>query len=261
MNLNENNLDYNLELLKRCLIGVIDPEIKHLFLNNKLNQEDIIKYSNVEIPYKRLHGHDMSPDNTETMTGYLRLSNLQSCMLDVIKNNISGDFIETGVWKGGSCIFAKKILDKNSIKKQIFVADSFCGVPPPDTERYHQDSGDDHYKIESLKISCDAVKDNFKKYNCFDESIIFLEGIFKDTLPTIKDTQLFSIIRLDGDMYSSTMDSMNNLYPKLSKGGYVIIDDFNVKRCRQAIEDFRNANNINSEIITIDDGGGVFWKK
>ena len=68
-------------------------------------------------------------------------------------------------------------------------------------------------------------------------------------------------MRLDGDMYESTMDALVNLYPKLSPGGYVIIDDFGyIESCRKAVQDYRSANNILDEIKTID-WSGVYWKK
>jgi O-methyltransferase len=68
-------------------------------------------------------------------------------------------------------------------------------------------------------------------------------------------------LRLDGDMYESTMDGLKNLYPRLSNGGYLIIDDWGaVKGCQQAVIDYRKTHGISDEIIQID-WTGVYWRK
>ena len=92
-----------------------------------------------------------------------------------------------------------------------------------------------------------------------DEQVKFLKGWFKDTLPSAPIEKL-SLVRLDGDMYESTMDAIVNLYPKLSVGGFLIVDDYCIDNCKKAITDYRTSNNIKDEIIDID-GTGVFWQK
>lgn len=69
-----------------------------------------------------------------------------------------------------------------------------------------------------------------------------------------------AILRLDGDMYESTMDALRNLYHKLEKGGFLIIDDYMIPCCLEAIRDFRRENSINDEIVMIDDSA-AFWRK
>jgi len=82
---------------------------------------------------------------------------------------------------------------------------------------------------------------------------------FRDTLPVAPIRKL-AILRLDGDMYASTMDALNALYAKVSKGGYVIVDDYNCwPHCKKAVDEFRTAHGINAEIVKIDDDG-VYWK-
>jgi O-methyltransferase len=247
------------EILKRCLIGSLPFEYKEKFLSNKILQNELDSLLNNEIPNEKLYGKDW-PKDAETMIGYERLTNLENCMIDVIKNNIEGDVIETGVWKGGACILMKYIIKKLNSNKKVFVADSFEGLPMPNPELYPKDTGDIHHEFNELKISLDEVKNNFKKYNILDDDVIFLKGWFKNTLPLIKEDQKFSLIRLDGDMYESTMDSLNNLYHKLSDGGYIIIDDFCLRPCVEATMDFRSKNNINNPILTVD-FTGVYWKK
>jgi O-methyltransferase len=201
------------------------------------------------------------PVHADTMIGIKRLENIQYCFQQVIKENIPGDFIETGVWRGGSTIFMRALLkEANITDRNVWVADSFEGLPKPDEDKYTADKGDRHHKYKELAISLDEVKSNFKKYDLLDENVKFLKGWFKDTLPTAPIEKL-AILRLDGDMYESTMDGLVNLYHKLSIGGYIIIDDWGaVPACQQAVKDFREKNNITEEIKEID-WTGVYWKK
>jgi O-methyltransferase len=144
--------------------------------------------------------------------------------------------------------------------RKVWVADSFEGLPPPNTDKYPADKGDIHHQLTHLAISLEEVKENFSKYGLLDEQVCFLKGWFKDALPTAPIEKL-AVMRLDGDMYESTMDALKHLYPKLSVGGYVIIDDYGyIHSCRQAVHDFREANQIRDEIKLID-WSGVYWKR
>ena len=146
------------------------------------------------------------------------------------------------------------------LNRKVFVADSFEGLPPPDI-KYVEDMDSKLHEWELLKVSLDEVKNNFKKYDLLDDSVIFVKGFFKTSLKNANIDKL-SILRLDGDMYSSTIEVLEELYDKVSIGGYIIIDDYGCTAvaCKQAVDDFRRKRNITSEIIKID-WGGVFWKK
>jgi O-methyltransferase len=197
---------------------------------------------------RRFGGGDY-PETAFTMIGINKINHLRKLCEDVIENKIPGDFIETGVWRGGSCIFMNAILKYYSIKdKTVWVADSFEGLPKPNAEKYPKDAGDVHHELsDHLAISLDSVKENFKKFDLLNEQVKFLKGFFSETLPTAPIEKL-SILRLDGDMYESTMDGLVNLYPKLSVGGYIIIDDWGLQACKDAINDYRAEHNITEEI-------------
>lgn len=125
---------------------------------------------------------------------------------------------------------------------------------------YPADTGDTHHTFKFLIVPLEQVKTNFQRYGLLDNQVQFLVGWFKDTLPSAPITQL-SVMRLDGDMYESTMDALTNLYPKLSIGGYAIIDDYGcIPSCKMAVHDFRLKNNITDEIYAID-GTSVYWKR
>jgi O-methyltransferase len=209
---------------------------------------------------KRLEGRDW-PAQAETMIGLRRLDNLQDCIVDVLARGVPGDLIETGAWRGGATIFMRGALAAlGDTNRCVLVADSFEGLPRPDEVRYPADAGDEHFTFDELAVSLEEVKANFERYGFLDERVKFLKGWFKDTLPGAPIDQL-AILRLDGDLYESTMDALVALYPKLSVGGYVIVDDYGyVDACRAAVEDYRRANGITDEVIPID-WTGVYWKR
>jgi O-methyltransferase len=206
----------------------------------------------------RIQGRDWPP-TAYTMVGLKRLDNLQQCAANVIRDAVPGDFIEAGTWRGGAAIFLRAILKAYAIENRfLYVADSFEGLPPADPERYPVDACFDI--PDQLAVSLDQVKLNFSRFGLLDDQVRFVKGWFKHTLPTLSDRR-FSLIRLDGDLYESTMDSLRYLYPSLSIGGYIIIDDYGgVPMCREAIQDFRDINQITEPIQEVD-WTGVYWQK
>jgi hypothetical protein len=201
------------------------------------------------------------PGYAHTMIGLKRLDNLQSCIETASRDHIPVDLIETGVWRGGACIFMRAVLAAHGVgNRKVLVADSFEGLPKPDVERYPEDAGDGHYlHAPFLGVSREEVENNFRHYGLLDDQVVFLEGWFKDTLPNAPIKQL-AVLRLDGDMYGSTMDALFSLYPKLSPGGFCIIDDYAMPNCKRAVEDYREQNQIKAEIQAID-WTGHYWRK
>jgi O-methyltransferase len=172
-----------LDFLKRILTDTVDIETYNSFFkigypsDEKMNECINV----VVVDEKRNEGLDW-PEKAHTMIGIKRLNNLHN-MLDYIReNNIKGDLIETGVWRGGATIFMKAYLEMYNIDKKVFVCDSFEGLPVPDINKYPDDLDDTHYQVDFLKVSLESVKDNFKLYNLLDEKVIFLKGWFSDTL-------------------------------------------------------------------------------
>ncbi len=210
-------------------------------------------------PADREEGRDW-PARAETMIGLKRMSNLQDCIETVLRDGVPGDLIETGVWRGGAVIFMRAVLKAHGVTDRIvWVADSFQGLPEPDPSRYPADAGDIHSTYGALQVGVDSVKHNFRRYGLLDDQVRFLVGWFADTLPGAPIGSL-SVLRLDGDMYSSTMQAIEALYPKLSPGGFCIVDDYHLDGCRRAVDDYRSAHGITDEIVPID-WGGVFWRK
>lgn len=209
---------------------------------------------------KREQGLDWPPD-AETMIGLKRLDNVQACIEGVLRDNVPGDLIEAGAWRGGCSIFMRAALAAlGDTSRTVWVADSFEGLPKPDPQKYPRDTGDVHWtNNEFLAISLDTVKANFERYGFLDDRVRFLKGWFKDTLPTAPISRL-AVIRLDGDMYESTIQALDALYPKLSPGGYLIVDDYGLAGCKAAVDDYRATHEIKEEVRTID-WSGVYWRR
>lgn len=139
------------------------------------------------------------------------------------------------------------------------MADSFAGLPVADPVAYPADAGDQHATFEALRVSSEEVEANFRRYGLLDGQVRFLKGWFADTLPGAPIERL-AILRLDGDMYSSTIQTLDALYAKVSPGGYVIVDDYILAGCRKAVDDFRERHAIADELVDVD-GAAVFWRK
>jgi len=201
------------------------------------------------------------PSRAHTMIGVPRLDNLRSCVEAVLDDGVEGDLIETGVWRGGACIFMRGILKAYGVEdRTVWVADSFAGLPPGDLAKYPKEATTPFHEYAELAVSLEQVQRNFARYHLLDAQVKFLKGWFRDTLPGAPIRKL-ALLRLDGDLYESTMDALLALYPKLSSGGFVIIDDYNlVQACNDAIEDFRRERGI-GEPISLIEGGGAFWRK
>ncbi|HKA21910.1 MAG TPA: TylF/MycF family methyltransferase [Blastocatellia bacterium] len=213
-------------------------------------------------PHARFEGVDW-PLEAETMIGLRRMQNLQECIVDVLRSGVPGDLVETGVWRGGATIFMRGVLKAYGERERIvWVADSFEGLPKPTPQLYPADADDKFYLASRvLAVSLEEVQSNFARYGLLDDQVRFLKGWFKDTLPTAPIDRL-AVLRLDGDMYESTIIALRSLYPKLSLGGYVIVDDYEPRLpgCVKAVSDFRAEQGI-TEKMERTGQAGAYWQR
>ena len=265
--------DRYLDLLKRCLTRYdfdedLDPIVPLSMWKRRLwaeaskllERRGLVAYR--KRPFEawiRAEGRDW-PTRAETMIGLRRLDNLQECIETVVADDVPGDVLEAGVWRGGAAILMRATLAVlGDTERTVWVADSFQGLPKPRAE-HPADADDQHWSQPFLAVSVEQVKRNFTRYQMLDDRVRFLEGWFSDTLPTAPVERL-AVLRVDGDMYGSTMDVLDALYAKVSVGGFVIIDDYGeIAQCRAAVEEFRAANKISEPLQRID-GSGVFWRR
>jgi len=200
------------------------------------------------------------PSKAPSMIGAKRMDNLRSECERVIAAGIPGDFMETGVWRGGACIMMRAVLKAYAVAdRRVIAADTYAGLPPP-SAGIAADAGADFHTYKEFAVPLGEVKAAFARYGLLDEQVVFLEGLFKDTLPAAPVAKL-ALLRLDADMYESTMDGLVNLYHKLSPGGTLIVDDYYLFEAqRKAVDEFRAARGIADPIIRIDHFGG-YWIK
>ena len=242
-----------LDIVRRTVCGLTFRDVSMSPWNKGVFDEEV-----------RNNGTDW-PTLAHTMIGHKRLLNIENLCKTIIEENITGDFVETGVWRGGACIFMNAILEAYEITdKKIWVCDSFQGLPPPDP-KYEADNGDIHYQLdEFLSIPLEKVQQNFQDYNLLNDRVMFVQGFFKYSMPLLKETlekegRKISLLRLDGDMYESTMNVLENLYPLVVDNGYIIIDDYILPNCRAALSDyFKDKKEMMAERI---DEHSVFWRK
>ena len=197
---------------------------------------------------------------SHTLIGRKRLDNLQFCIETVLRDRIPGDLIETGIWRGGAIILMRGVLAAHGDgDRLVWAADSFAGVPAPSCpEDALLDISERVFPF--LTVRLEEVKALIARYDLLDDRIRFLEGWFKDTLAVAPIARL-AVLRLDGDLYESTLDALNPLYAKVSPGGFIIVDDyFSCGPCRYAVDVFRERHGICDPMVRIDDDG-LFWRK
>jgi hypothetical protein len=261
--------DAYLDLVERVLIGAIaeDPPIvtrehreffrfvaRSMYAQAEPEEREIGRY---QYSWREL-GWD-TPSRAFTMIGLKRLRNFRALIVRAIEEHVAGDILEAGAWRGGASILARAVLRAaGDTSRRVFVADSFKGLPPPDP-RYPQDAASSLHEHQELAVSLETVKGNFEKFGLLDDRVIFLEGWFRDSLPAAPVSQL-AVLRLDGDLYESTSDSLQHLFDKVSPGGWVIVDDYFIPACKAAVSDFLEARCLTPEIVPIDTMGVYFQK-
>lgn len=268
-----------LELLKKSLLGELywENEVRLLFLRDCQEGRDRyapdvllrIEESRREVcrEFRQLAAEGRFPGDSlenlgyrHTMIGRARLENVAACLDAVRRRGVAGDLMECGVWRGGTTVFMRGFLKAFGITdRRVWVADSFRGPPVPSLS---QDLGEDLSAAQypALAISLESVRELFERYGLLDSQVQFVPGWFKDTLPEAPIGPL-ALLRIDADLYESTQDVLAALYPKVSAGGFVIVDDYHcIPGCRQAVDDYRRCEGIIAPLERID-WTGVFWQK
>jgi O-methyltransferase len=211
------------------------------------------------IPEHRQQGIDW-PLFGFTQTGRDRLDCLQQCIETIVAEDIPGDIVETGVWHGGSMMLASAVLDSlGDSQRRIWCCDSFEGMPVPTVHDQSFSGSEDFSDLDYIRVGLERVKDNFRRFRVLTDRVHFLKGWFSATLPTAPIEQI-ALLRLDGDLYESTRDALVPLYPRVSSGGFVLVDDYNSwPGCKQAVTEYRSDHGITAPIVPID-GHAVYWR-
>ena len=237
-----------LDLMAESLIGRLNLEPPLPACKNKTYDETY-----------RDRGWDW-PATAPSMIGAKRMGNLRRECERVLREGVPGDFMETGVWRGGACMMMRAVLKAYGVlDRRVIAADTFAGLPPP-TAGVKEDEHSYLHTVDDFSVPLAEVEAAFMRYRLLDQQVVFPEGLFCDTLPRAPVERL-AVLRLDADMYESTMDGLVHLYGKLSSGGSLIVDDyFLFDAHRKAVDDYRAERAISEPIQRIDDFGG-YWVK
>jgi hypothetical protein len=200
------------------------------------------------------------------MAGNARLSNVRSLLEQTFSNQVPGDFVETGIWRGGTSIYARAVqrVHGEGGSRRVYACDSFSGLPKASTP----EDSDVWSEMEYLSVSTNEVRDHFERFQMLDKNVIFVKGFFSYSLPVLRkhlkdEGRQISVLRGDGDMFESFYDILFNLYEYVPVGGYFICDDCpSIQVAEKAIQEFRRHHGITEEISRV--GGsaaGTFWRK
>jgi O-methyltransferase len=206
--------------------------------------------------------HRANTKSADCLTVMSGINNLQRCVETVIADGIPGDLMECGVWRGGLCVVMRGLLKAFGEPRLVWVADSFQGLPTPDEKLNLKDAVVHELMgpINHLSVSLADVQEVFRRYDLLDEQVKFLPGWFDDTIPTAPVERL-AVLRLDGDYYESTRTCLEHLYPKLSVGGFLILDDYGLPVGeRQAVDEYRQRHGVTDKLEQVNDQE-FYWRK
>jgi len=186
-----------------------------------------------------------------TMTSVERGYSLYKSVEYIVKNNIPGDFVECGVWKGGSCMLMAMALEKfGDRERKIYLYDTYEGMPKPTEEdiiswngrsvleKWEEDKSGKKDNFGSWAVGLDEVKENISRINYPRTNLIFVPGDVAETLKKVKPENI-SLLRLDTDWYASTVEELETLYPLLVEKGVLIIDDYgHFDGARKAVDEY-----------------------
>jgi O-methyltransferase len=200
----------------------------------------------------RKKGNDWPPFG-HTMIGHLRIKQFDAAIRDVVRQQVPGDIVELGVWRGGACIYARGLLEAlGDTTRKVYLFDIFGLVPG---KRVYAASSD------FLAVSLEQVKHNFEKYGLLDDRVVFVKGLFRDTVKSDTVGDFVSVLRLDGNFYDSYQDALYAYYEKVPVGGYVIFDDIGSHPpVQEAWRDFQQDQEFKEKLVPIDDHGAYFRK-
>jgi len=207
-----------------------------------------------------------------------RLLRVQDLYEKIRAAGVKGDLMECGVWRGGMTVYMKALTRAfNDKSRNVWVSDSFNGVPNAarqDSENLYEvpqfvkdmdrrqwggsvlERGIDGQAKEKniLTVEHELVRDNFVRFGLLDDQVKFLPGYFNESLPEVSQHGLkqLALLRVDGDLYTSTMDVLRNLYDFVSPGGYIVFDDYALPQSRRAIEDFFKLKGLDLDLLKTD---------
>ena len=171
------------------------------------------------------------------MLGIDRINDLRDCIETVLLEGVEGDLFEAGVWRGGGVILMRAMLAAYSDEERIvWAADSFRGHPPPSAKH---DIGFDFHRQPSFRASLESVRGNVRRYGLSEDRIRYVDGWFEDTLSAL-EVHRIGVLQIGVDLFTATTTALGALYPRVSSGGFVLVDGYRSEELvRRAVDAFR----------------------
>lgn len=199
-----------------------------------------------------------------TMTGSERLVSLVRAIDYIVENGIEGEFVECGVWKGGSAMAMALSLKKHGItNRHLYLYDTFEGMSEPSShdKSFEGDTAEDllekSEKEDAGSVWCysalEEVKQNMDSTYYPASQIHLIKGKVEETIPAVEVPEKIALLRLDTDWYESTKHELEHLFPRLQTGGILIIDDYgHWEGCRRAVDEYIRTNNLRLFLTRVD---------
>jgi O-methyltransferase/8-demethyl-8-(2,3-dimethoxy-alpha-L-rhamnosyl)tetracenomycin-C 4'-O-methyltransferase len=240
------NRDAYIDLIKRAITN-------YVYLGGETPQDAFRCVSHYDLEQSRWKIDQLSRPTTLLTKSQLDL--IEKAVLAVEAKGVPGDFLEAGIWRGGAIVLMRALLKAYNISgRKVFAADSFAGIPT--NTRAINDPVD--LWSDRWVASLDEVRQAISRFGLLDDKIKFVVGYFEDSLQSLEGKR-FSVVRLDSDSYDSVETSLEYLYPLLSQGGFLIVDDWHLPGCRMAVMDYRSQLGIRDEVHEWD--GNAYWVK
>ena len=229
-------------------------------------------YSLVKNPVDPMQEYRNEPEFLElltmckpyTMTSVERMYALYKATLYVLENKIQGDFVECGVWRGGSAMLVAKMLQtRNITDRQLYLYDTFEGMSAPTSNDLDfrgknaavllEQNADQKETSVWCLADLNEVQHNMGLTGYRKENIHYVQGKVEDTIPSTVPKNGIALLRLDTDWYESTWHELVHLYPMLVSNGVLIIDDYgHWEGCRKAVDEYFKKENIKMLLNRID---------
>jgi hypothetical protein len=242
----ERNRDAYIDLIKRAITN-------YLYLGGETPQDQFRCVTHYDLERSDWKVDPLSRPTTLLTKAQLDL--VEQAILAVEAQKVPGDFLEAGVWRGGAVMLMRALIyAHNMTGRKVFAADSFAGIPK--NSRAVNDPVDQW--SDRWVASLDEVKQAMGRFGLLDDKVEFVAGFFEDTLKTLGSNR-FAVVRLDSDSYDSVETSLEYLYPLVSQGGFIIIDDWHLPGCRMAVMNYRSQLGIDDRVQEWD--GNAYWIK
>lgn len=201
-----------------------------------------------------------------TMTSIERMYGLFNAVRYVSQSNVAGDIVETGVWRGGSSmLIAETLRSMGDDTRTIWLYDTYEGMAEPTELDVAHDGQSAKKQFEITPDWCAAsveeVTANMAATGYPEERFRFVKGLVQDTIPNAGAPDSIALLRLDTDWYESSKHELENLYPRLTSGGVLVLDDYgHWAGVRKSVDEYLSEHGVKAMLQRLDYAGRLLIK-